>query len=258
MHRIIFSIGPVTLYSYGFFVALGAGTAVVMSVRQAGIEGIKKSDMLDIMTSMILGGLVGGRLLFVLINWRSYVSHPAAVFNLSEGGMAFQGALILSLASGFVLSVRRGISFWKVSDILAPYLALAHSIGRIGCFFNGCCYGRPTDCPLSVVFPGEAVRRIPTQLYSSAGLLIIFAILICLRGKKIFDGYLFSIYLMLFAVFRMLMDNFRGDGLVKLNGVTLSQTISVIIFISGVCIYFFRRNFRDREKFSDKGGPGNG
>ncbi len=241
MHRIIFTIGPVTVYSYGFFVALGVALAVIMSVRQAVKEGLSSSDMLDIMTVMILGGLVGGRLLFVAINWNLYAVRPLAIFNLSEGGMAFQGALVVSLISGAVLSNRRKISFWKVSDIFAPYLALAHSVGRIGCFFNGCCYGKQVFSGPSVVFPGEMVQRIPTQLYSSAGLLAIFALLLWLRAKKTFDGYLFAVYLMVYAVFRVFMDNFRGDDLVRVNGFTLSQVISVGIFVLGAGIYLLRR-----------------
>ena len=241
MHRIIFTIGPVTIYSYGFCVAVGVALAVIMSVRQAEKEGLKPADMLDIMTAMILGGIVGGRLLFVLINWEIYASNPLAIFNLSEGGMAFQGALVFSLLAGAVLSGRKKISFWKISDIIAPYLALAHSIGRIGCFLNGCCYGKQVFSGPSVVFPGEVAQRIPTQLYSSAGLLAIFVLLLWLRGKKTFDGYLFAAYLMVYAVFRGFMDIFRGDELVRVNGFTLSQVISIGIFILGACIYLIRR-----------------
>lgn len=241
MHRIIFSIGPITIYSYGLFVAIGVALAVILSVRQAGRVGVKQSDMLDIMTAMIVGGIAGGRLLFVLINWEIYANNPAAIFNLSEGGMAFQGALFLSLGSAAVLARRRKISFWKVSDILAPYLALAHSVGRIGCFLNGCCYGKEALSGPSVIFPGDTVPRIPTQLYSSAGLFLIFVLLVGLRRKKTFDGFLFSIYLMAYAVFRIFMDSFRGDDLVMVNGLTLPQIISSGIFVLGACIYLVAR-----------------
>lgn len=241
MHRIMFSIGPVTIYSYGVFVALGVALAVILSVRQASREGIKTADMLDILTAMILGGVVGGRMLFVFINWKIYLDDPVSIFNLSEGGMAFQGALVLSMVSGAVLSVRRKIYFWKVSDIMAPYLALAHSMGRIGCFFNGCCYGKEVCQGPSVVFPGETVQRIPTQLYSSLGLLAIFVLLVWLRQRKTFDGFLFSVYLMAYSVFRVFMDNFRGDELVRMNGFTLSQVISVCVFFAGVLIYVVQR-----------------
>ncbi|MFA6636055.1 MAG: prolipoprotein diacylglyceryl transferase [Candidatus Omnitrophota bacterium] len=248
MHRIIFSMGPITVYTYGFFVALGVAVSVIMAVNQAGKEGVKASDMLDILTAIIIGALLGGRALFVVLNLGSYLSRPAAIFDLSEGGMAFQGALILGLLFGAGLSAKRGISFWKISDILAPYLALAHSMGRIGCFFNGCCYGLPTNCYMSVTFPGESIQRIPVQLYSSAGLLGIFVILLRLRRKKTFDGYLFAAYLMAYGIFRIFMDNFRGDELVRVYGFTLAQVISAGIFIAGVVIYAFRKG----QKLSGK------
>lgn len=198
------------------------------------IENIK-------IAAMVFGGLVGGRLLFVAINWKFYALHPLSVFNLSEGGMAFQGALFVSVAFGELVCAGKKISFWKVVDILAPYLALAHSIGRIGCFLNGCCYGKAACCFPGVIFPGDDVYRIPTQIYSSAGLLAIFVFLIWLRAKKKFDGHLFSVYLMSYSLFRCFMDNFRGDELVRVNGYTLSQVLSAVIFLFGACVYLTRR-----------------
>ncbi|HPN72732.1 MAG TPA: prolipoprotein diacylglyceryl transferase [Candidatus Omnitrophota bacterium] len=237
MHRILFSMGPVTFYSYGFCVAIGVALAVLFSVRQAGKEGIKQSDALDILTVMILGGIAGGRLLFVLINRELYAEDPLRAFNLSEGGMAFQGALFLSLVSGAVACFLKKISFLKFSDVVAPYLALAHSVGRIGCFMNGCCYGKPVVSGISVMFPGDTVRRIPIQLYSSAGLFSIFLLLLLIGKRKKFDGYLLSMYLMMYAALRFILDNFRGDDLVRVNDITLSQVISACILAAGAIIY---------------------
>jgi phosphatidylglycerol---prolipoprotein diacylglyceryl transferase len=241
VHRIIFTLGPITVYSYGFFVALGVGLSIILAVNRAGKEGIKTADMLDILSVMVLGGLIGGRLLFVAINWEVYLTRPAAIFYLNEGGMAFQGALVISIAFGALMMARRRIPFWKTIDVFAPYLALAHSIGRIGCFFNGCCYGKQAFHGFAVVFPGEMAPRIPTQLYSSLGLLAIFVLLVHLRVRKPFDGYLFAMYLMLYSVFRIFMDTFRGDELVRAGYFTLSQVIGAGFFLAGALIYFALR-----------------
>ncbi len=250
MHRIIFSIGPFTVYSYGFFVALGAAMSVTLAAARAKKEGVASSDILDIMAVIILGALLGGRLLFVAVNWQYYAARPIAVFNLTEGGLAFQGALVAGLLAGALVSRLKKISFWKVGDIISPYLALAHSVGRIGCFFNGCCYGKPALSGLAVTFPGDTLPRVPAQLYSSAGLLGIFILLLVLREKPRFEGYLFSVYIMLYAVFRVFMDRFRGDDLATLGGVTISVIISIALFAAGALLYFLLKR-RDSVKGSD-------
>jgi phosphatidylglycerol---prolipoprotein diacylglyceryl transferase len=247
VHRIIFQAGPLTLYSYGLFVALGSALAILLIIREASRRGMEPSDILDIMMGILLGGLLGGRLLFVVINWRDYAGGPLwDVLNIAEGGLAFQGALAAGALSGAVLVRIKKLSFWRVSDLIAPYLALAQAIGRIGCFFNGCCYGKETAGCCGVTFPGEEVMRIPVQLYSSLGLMIIFLVLLRLREKTRFDGYIFCMYLMLYPVFRFLMDLLRGDDLAMVSVLTLSQVISIATLALGGFLYFVRA--KDQKK----------
>jgi phosphatidylglycerol---prolipoprotein diacylglyceryl transferase len=245
MHRIIFQFGPLTFYSYGVFVALGIALSILLISRESERSGIKSAAIIDIMLGAIAGGLAGGRLLFVAINWEHYAGGNFwGVFDLAEGGLAIQGALAGGILGAAVLSRVKKISFWRVSDLIAPYMALAQSIGRIGCFLNGCCYGREVSGPFGVTFPGEEAMRVPTQLYSSLGLLIIFVILSMLRTKKRFDGHVFCAYLMIYSAFRFFMDFLRGDGLSMVGVFTLSQVISLAAFTVGALLYFILKNGR--------------
>ena len=239
MHRIIFHIGPLTLYSYGLFVALGIALAITLSSKEAARRGMVPSDILDIFMAIIVGGLLGGRLLFVAINWKYYAGGPFLdILNLTEGGLAFQGAFVGAILSAAVIIRMKKMSFWRVGDLIIPYLALAQALGRIGCFFNGCCYGKEAVCGLGVTFPGEEVVRMPVQLYSSLGLLLIFLILLRLGEKRRFDGYVFCMYLIIYSVFRFLMDFLRGDDLAAVFAITLSQTISLGTLACGILLYF--------------------
>ena len=237
MHRILFQIGPFTLYSYGLCVAAGFLLAVVLILRDSKKIGISREDLLDCLIAVLVGGLVGGRLLFVLINWRYYLQHPAGVLMLSEGGMAFQGALIMAVFAGAVVTRVKKLSFWKVCDLMAPYIALAQAVGRIGCFLNGCCYGRVIESGIGVIFPADTVMRIPTQVYSSLALLVLFIILFALRERRLFNGYVFTMYVILYSVFRFFMDFLRGDNPPVMYGMKLSQVISLGMFLCGIVMY---------------------
>ncbi|MFC1548927.1 prolipoprotein diacylglyceryl transferase [Candidatus Omnitrophota bacterium] len=238
MHRIIYQIGPFTIYSYGLMVALGFLLSTIFILRDSKKFGLPRDAVFDCLIAILISGIVGGRLLFVLINYEYYLRYPLRVFLLNEGGMAIQGALIAALLAGTVVVKWTKLPFWRTSDLIAPYIALGQAIGRIGCFLNGCCYGAVTDSGIGITFPGESVVRIPTQVYSSVFLLMIFTVLITLRDRRPFDGCLFSMYLMLYSFFRFFMDFFRGDDLAFLGGLTLSQTISIGIFTLGAVLFF--------------------
>ncbi|MBD3296806.1 MAG: prolipoprotein diacylglyceryl transferase [Candidatus Omnitrophica bacterium] len=235
MHRILFEIGPLTFYSYGFFVAVGFLLAAFLSVREARRSGVPENDMMDILLSVLAGGLLGGRLLFVLLNREMFMAEPLSIIMLQEGGLAFHGALAGGAAAG-ILAVRvKRIPVLKMADLIAPYIALGHSIGRIGCYFNGCCYGRVIESGPGVTFPGETFMRIPVQLYSSLALLFIFIILIYLRRLRgIPRGGVFAAYLLIYGFFRFFVEFLRADNPAVYAGLTLSQLISAGMLLVGV------------------------
>ncbi len=238
MHRIIFQAGPVTIYSYGLFVAIGFLLSTILILKDSRKFGIAPEKMFDCMIAILAGGLVGGRLLFVIINYRYYLEYPLRAFMFYEGGLAYQGAFVMAVIAGILWARAKKIPFLKAADLVAPYIALAQSLGRIGCFLNGCCYGRVAESGLLVTFPYEPVTRIPTQIYSSFILLLIFVLLIEMRGKRPFDGYIFCAYMILYSVFRFFMDFTRGDIYMFVFGMKLSQIISLVMFAGASVLYF--------------------
>ncbi|MDP8298980.1 MAG: prolipoprotein diacylglyceryl transferase [Candidatus Tantalella remota] len=238
MHRIILQMGPITLYSYGLFVAIAFFVCTMMILRGARGVGLAREKVFDCMIAMLAGGLAGGRLLFVAINWEQFSAAPVRIFMLHEGGLAFQGAFVGGALAVILVARIRRLPIWPLADLIAPYITLGQALGRIGCFLNGCCYGRVTTCGVGVVFPTETVMRIPTQVYSTLALTFIFTVLLIAREKKKFQGQVFCLYLMLYSVFRFIMDIFRGDELVGYAGLTLSQWISAGMLVVGIVLYW--------------------
>ncbi len=238
MHRILFQIGPLTFYSYGLLIALGFLLAAFLMTREASKYGASKDDVFDCLIAVLISGLIGGRFLFVAINWQLYSREPLRIFMLQEGGMAIQGSLVTAFITGIVVCRAKKLRFWKMCDLIAPYIALGQAVGRVGCFLNGCCYGKVIVSGLGVTFPGETVLRIPTQVYSSLFLLGIFAALLMFRKKRPFDGSVFVLYMILYALFRFGMDFMRSDNPKIFLGITLAQAISVGIFFCGIAFYF--------------------
>ncbi len=237
MDRVFFRIGPMTVYTYGLFVALGFILAYFFTVRDSKKAGLDPESIAGCMLTVFVAGLIGGRMLFVLINWQYFFRNPLHIMNLSEGGLAFQGALLAAIIAGAVFLKIKKIQFLPAGDIAAPYLALGQAVGRIGCFFNGCCYGKISPGG-GIFFPGEDVPRLPVQIYSSAFLLLLFTGLIFIGKKRHFPGKIFVLYLILSSAGRFFMDFLRDDNPVVLWGMMLSQVISIAIFVVSALLFF--------------------
>ncbi|MBD3380370.1 MAG: prolipoprotein diacylglyceryl transferase [Candidatus Omnitrophica bacterium] len=242
MHRILFQIGPVTLYSYGFMIAVGFVLSTVLILGEARKEGLPGESVFDAMIAVLAGGMIGGRLLFVAINAEYYFRHPVRVLFFNEGGMAIQGALAGALIGGLLVCRLKRLPFWRTSDVVAPYAALGQAIGRIGCFFNGCCYGYPYSGPCAVLFPGDPVPRFPSQLLYSGALLMLFVVLLAVKREKPFQGFVFISYLVLYGTLRFSLDFLRGDALMTLDGLTLSQALGLAITAAGIVLWVVRRS----------------
>ncbi|MDP8259210.1 MAG: prolipoprotein diacylglyceryl transferase, partial [Candidatus Aadella gelida] len=227
MHRILFEIGPITIYSYGFFLAVAFIVSSLLILKDTRQQSLDTGKMMDCVGIILLSGILGGRLLFVGINWKEYVAEPLRIFMFHEGGLAFQGALVGAILGGIVAAKVKKMPFWKSADIIAPYIALGQAIGRIGCFFNGCCYGKVADTGIRIVFPHQAVARMPAQLYSSFMLFLVFVALLLVKKRKRFDGYVFSAYLVLYGSMRFIVDFFRADNPEIFFSLKLSQILSL-------------------------------
>jgi len=235
------------------FLAVAFVISVLFILKDAKKEGLDPGSMLDCVVIILLSGVLGGRLLFVAINWKEYLSFPGRILLLHEGGLAFQGALAGAVVGGLFAARAKHIPFWKGADVFAPYIALGQAIGRIGCFFNGCCYGIPSDSGIRVLFPGHGTERIPAQLYSSALLFGLFALLVYAGKKRRFRGFLFSLYLRSYGALRFFMDLMRDDNPGVLGMMKLSQILSLVILSAGAgCYYFLKKGASENIDGKDR------
>jgi phosphatidylglycerol:prolipoprotein diacylglycerol transferase len=246
VQKIAFHLGSFTIYWYGVLVALGLLAGLWTAGRRAPLSGIRSETVIDLGPWLILGTIVGARGLYVLSYWREdFAEQPFwQIFNIRGGGLVFYGGLIgASLACIFYVRFKK-LPLWKIADVLAPSIALGHSVGRIGCLMNGCCYGRACELPWAIHFPndhpthGAGVH--PTQIYEAVLNLGLYAALAWLYRRKKFDGQIFASYLILYAVLRAFVEMFRGDYTAYyLNGhATPAQLLSIPIFAAGVLFWW--------------------
>jgi len=256
MHPVLFRVGPITIYTYGVFVALGLLTGVILARNRAKQAGIDPQDFLDLVFYTVLAGIIGARAFYVIQNFVFYKDNWLGIVKIWEGGLVFQGGLIFALPVAWALIKKKNLSFWKTFDLLAPYLALGQAFGRIGCFFAGCCYGKCTHLPWAVTFtdpntlalPGVPLH--PVQLYSAMGLFFIFGILTFWRRHQKFIGQLSCLYLIFHSLFRIFIEFFRGDPRAPLfdHYFSLTQGISLIIFFVALCLYLYLRRVNPIRK----------
>jgi len=244
MHPVLFHIGHFKLYTYGLFVALGFMSAVWVSQKLAKDRGIDPDIITDIFFVILLSALLGARFLYIFINFDSYASNLIDIFKIWNGGLVFFGGFIASVIATAVYLKIKKIHIWKIADILAPGVALGHALGRMGCFFAGCCYGRECHLPFAVKFTNPetlapmGVYLHPTQIYSVFSNLFLFFILLVLLKIKKFNGMVFLSYIMLYSLFRSIIEFFRGDfrGDFIFPAVSMSQGIGLMVSITALIL----------------------
>lgn len=237
MHPMLFKFNFITIYTYGFMVAaafLICARLLSARFKEIGLDGNLAFDMA---VYLLISGIIGARLLHVLLNAGYYFGDVKEIFMLQHGGLAIQGGFISAFLAAIFFIKKHRLDAGKICDVLIPYTALGEAIGRFGCYFNGCCYGRPTNFWTAVTFPCVAEPVHPTQLYSTFFLLMIFVVLKIKEKKKNFDWQIVSVYLILYPVMRFSIDFLRGDLQIVFLGLTTSQLISIGLFLTGTILY---------------------
>ncbi len=241
MYPILFKIGPVAIYTYGVMVALGIMAGLYFALKQTKKEVIGSSVIVDIIFWIILSGFIGARITYIFVEWKYFTEYPLKALFAREG-FVFYGGFIFSFLAAFLYVKIKKLNAWKLADILAPSTALGYAIGRLGCFFYGCCYGKPTNSFLGILFPPGSpagslgVKVIPTQLISSLILFVIFIILVMLRKHKKFDGQIFWIFVLLEAVTRFGIEFLRGDERGSIGAFSVSQVIAIVMAVIAAAI----------------------
>lgn len=221
MRPILFHIGSYGVHSYGVLLML----AIVLSVWRAygaarrrkardSSYPISPDDVLDVTIWIVAGIVIGARLLFVAVDWGDYAGHPLDILRVWNGGLSFHGGLIGVIIALILFALRRRIPFLTLADLIAPSAMLGYAVGRIGCFFNGCCYGAPTNMPWGVRFNDDGVWTVPshpTQLYSTLLSLVFFGVLVWMERRSRFPGQISFFYILFSAVERFIMEIWRAD-----------------------------------------------
>ena len=227
MHPILLKCGPVSIYSYGAMLAMGFALAVFLASRRAVKFGLDKEKIIDLAVVVLVSGIIGARLFYIILNVSYYLKDPLEILALTKGGLVWYGGFIAALLASLWYTRKKGLNFWGCLDLLAPYLALGQAFGRIGCFLNGCCYGKPGQ---------------PVQLYASLSLFILFIILRVWQDRRRFTGEIFLGYCMLYPIKRFLIEFLRADNPRIYMGLTLAQVLSVLIFFGSAGFFLYRTN----------------
>ena len=248
MHPEICKIGPLTIYSYGLMLIIAFFTATILAMLQAKKEDTSPEAIFNLNFTIFIFGIIGARLLYVIGHLDFYWHNPWDIVMLQKGGLSWFGGLILGALSGYIYLKRHKFSILKILDLVIPYVALAQGIGRIGCFLNGCCYGKASK--FGIYFPVHDAVLLPTQLFSSLALVAIFVVLKLLQDKPHERGLIFFLYLILYAVKRFTIEFYRADNPPIIFGLTLFHLMSISLFFFGLAGLFWvtRKNEAPRAK----------
>ncbi len=240
MYPELFSIGSITVYSYGVLLAASYLLGLRLAMWRAKRWGLDPNRVLDLGIYIIIAALVGAKLLLLVTDFDQFRGSWQDLLSIARSGGVFYGGLILAVAVAFWYIARHKMPFWTTCDVFAPGIALGHVTGRLGCLAAGCCYGRPADVPWAIVFTNPlaaanvgtplGIPLHPTQIYEAgAELLILLFILGTERRGRQFAGRTFWLYILLYAVSRYILEMYRGDPRGEVFGFSTSQFISLVL-----------------------------
>lgn len=258
MYQIAFMIGDKAIHWYGVCIAAGflAATGLMLLMRR--FARLSKDQVFDIAMISIVAGILGARLFYVIQFWdESFAGRPLLeVFRIDKGGLVFYGGFICAFAALCIYAARKKLSIRLILDLAAPAIAVAHAFGRIGCFLQGCCFGKtaPASWPGAVRYPlkslpgerypdfiaGTSFPVYPVQLYESVSNFILCGVLLFLLRKNRKPGRIAALYLICYAVMRFTLEFFRGDHTDFFLGMTPSQNIALFLMLPlGILVWFF-------------------
>ncbi|MDI6738771.1 MAG: prolipoprotein diacylglyceryl transferase [Candidatus Edwardsbacteria bacterium] len=240
----ILRIGPLTLHSYGLMLAIAFMAGIMVIERLAGPRGFDKNKIIDCTLVIMAAAIVGSRVFYVLFHLSEYRSNWWSALTVWEGGLTFYGGVLLAVPAGMIFMRRNKLPIWPLADLISPAFALGLGFGRLGCFLNGCCFGKPSDLPWAVRFPANSAAGAlgcplqPTQLYESLFGFALFVLLLFLIRRKFFPGFLFCLFIALYAVWRFLLDFLRHyePSQFAALGLTNNQWVSVFLLAASAVV----------------------
>ncbi|HAL93121.1 MAG TPA: prolipoprotein diacylglyceryl transferase, partial [Verrucomicrobia bacterium] len=250
----MFSVFGKEIYSYGVLVAAGFLAAILTWGWLGRRERRPPGFAADLGFWLMASGIVGSRLAYVAANWSYYRAAPLEIIRIDQGGLIFYGGFLLACAALALFARHHRLPLWYAADFAIPGLAIGHALGRLGCFFNGCCYGRPAgDSPFGIAYPAvcepgklfAGIPLYPVQLIESACLIVLWAVLLFAHPRRYKDGAVFALYLLLYPPCRFLLEYLRGDERQSWLVLDVAQATSIALFLAGVLLFALlpRRRF---------------
>ena len=258
MKNDLFSIGPLTIHGYGLMMAIGILTAYFMVEYRAKRRGIDEDTIFNFGIWAVLSGLLGSKILYLITRFPDLIAQPSLFWDSLMDGWVVYGSIIGGIVGAWIYCKKSGLIFLQMFDLVAPALALAQGIGRIGCFLAGCCYGIRLEKgnPIAIVFHESAyapndVPLLPTQIISSVLNLLHFGLLMFLSGKLKKNGQVAGCYLVFYSVGRFVLEYFRGD-LIRGNvgALSTSQFIAIFMCLAGLFLLFVQPRLQKNPEIS--------
>lgn len=262
MHPVCLQIGALTIHWYGVMMALGffAGLAgwVVLGRRR----GWDFAFCSDLLFWMMVSGVLGGRLAYVLGDLNYFLERPSRIIRIDQGGLVYYGGFIGATLAAVFFARSKRVRFLAVSDFAVTSLPLGHAFGRVGCLLNGCCHGHVTGSVLGVSYPrdsfawrsqwhaGELTDWLapqslavhPVQLYEAGFNILLYVLLLWQYRRTRKEGAVTAFYFVAYAIGRFLLEFFRGDARTQALGLSAGQLVSVAICAAGVVLWWRARD----------------
>jgi len=258
MCPICFKIGALTIHWYGVMLAAGFVSGLAVWVWLGRARGWDFTFCSDLLFWIMAAGIAGARLAYVAADPAEYIGNPLKILRVDQGGLVFYGGFIGAAAAVIVFARRRKADILSLGDLVVTALPLGHAMGRIGCFLNGCCYGRPAEggWTPAVTYPrdslawyyqcrdglipeltsSESLPVQPVQLYEAGFNLALFFVLVRAFRLKLPPGRVAALYFLAYPPGRFALEYLRGDARIRFAGLTLAQLTSVGLFAAGVVI----------------------
>ena len=264
MYPRLFEAGPITVYTYGVLLAAAYLLGLQLARVRARARGLDANRVLDLGIYIIISALIGAKLLLLITDFRAFTSNPRELLTLARSGGVFYGGLILAVTVALIYIRKVGLPFWTTTDVFAPGIALGHVVGRFGCLFAGCCYGKPTTLPWGITFTDPfaaanvgtplGVPLHPTQIYEAGAELLILGVLLWTERKgRPFAGRTFWLYMLLYAISRFVIEMFRDDPRGTVGMFSTSQFISIILApLAVIMLVYLRRGGAPTPKVARK------
>ena len=254
LYLLVNRLAPLPVRSYGVMLLVGLLAGLAWMGYSGRREGLGPAALVDFAACVLVGGILGARLVFVLLDWSSFAPQPLSALRVWEGGLSFHGGLGGGLLAAYLFCRWRHLRFGMVADLGAPALALGYAFTRIGCFLNGCCFGGHCASWLGVRFgpdseaaqwglglaPGQPAttwgpRLYPTQLFHAWGGILIFYLLVLLRPRMRRPGHLFWLFLVFSGVERFVVEFWRHGASGRPNflwpALTDAQVFSALLIV---------------------------